>query len=108
MPIRLEAGTHLEQGVATVTLSNSGAEQSSHSDTHHSWSRFCGYSAGLSVFASTFGDLFCTSSESSSPMSSACFLLRCSFVSLLVEKLFIRMKRTCAKIHAIRSWPLTS
>jgi hypothetical protein len=54
---------------------------------HHSCSGSSGNVAGFRVFASTLGDLFCTSSTSGSLMRSAWDLLRYSFVSSLVEKL---------------------
>ena len=43
---------------------------------HHSWSGSWGYEAGSMVAASTFGDLFWTSSTSGSSMRSPCALLR--------------------------------
>ena len=54
---------------------------------HHSWLGSLGQLMGCIVAASTLGDLFCSSSASSSLISSPWDLLRYAFVSSLVEKL---------------------
>ena len=62
---------------------------------HHSRSGSSGKETGSMVFASTLGDLFCTSSTLLSDMRSPWLLPRNAFVSSLVLKLFISTKRTC-------------
>ena len=53
-----------------------------------------GYSTGSIVSASTFGDLFCRSSQPSSPTRSGCVPERCSVVSAEVENEFISTNLT--------------